>query len=111
MGRIGHAMARRARGFSMRIRYHDAARAPEPVERELQLEFVSKEQLLRESDFVSLHVPLLDSTRKLIGEPELRLMKKTAVLVNTARGPVVDEAAVAEGVAGGLMWGWGPGGI
>ncbi len=95
MGRIGQAMARRARGFSMRILYHDAVRAPEPIEREMQLEFVSKEKLLHESDFVSLHVPLSDSTRKLIGEPELKQMKKTAILVNTSRGPVVDEAAVA----------------
>ncbi len=96
MGRIGQAVARRGRGFSMRILYHDAVRAPEPIERELQLEFVSKEQLLRESDFVSLHVPLIDSTRKLIGEPELKLMKKSAILVNTSRGPVADEAAVAK---------------
>jgi glyoxylate reductase len=99
MGRIGQAMARRGRGFSMRVIYSDAARAPEAVERDLQLEFVSKEQLLREADFVSLHVPLLDSTRKLIGEPELRLMKKSAILVNTARGPVVDEAALAQALA------------
>jgi lactate dehydrogenase-like 2-hydroxyacid dehydrogenase len=99
MGRIGQAVARRGRGFSMRIIYHDAVRAPESIERELELEFVSKEQLLRQADFVSLHVPLLDSTRKLIGEPELRLMKKTAILLNTARGPVVDEAAVAKALA------------
>lgn len=99
MGRIGQAMARRGRGFSMRVIYSDAARAPEAVERDLQLEFVSKEQLLREADFVSLHVPLLDSTRKLIGEPELRLMKKSAILVNTARGPVVDEAALAQALS------------
>ncbi len=96
MGRIGQAVARRGRGFSMRILYNDAVRAPESIEQELQLEFVSKEQLLRESDFVSLHVPLLDSTRKLIGESELKLMKKTAILVNTSRGPVADEAAVAK---------------
>src|SRR5258706_10862848 len=99
MGRIGQAVAKRGRGFSMRVIYSDALRAPETVERELQLEFVTKEQLLREADFVSLHVPLLDSTRKLIGEPELRLMKKSAVLVNTARGPVVDEAAVAQALS------------
>lgn len=99
MGRIGQAVARRGRGFSMRVLYNDAVRAPEPIERELRLEFVSKEQLLRDSDFVSLHVPLLDSTRKLIGEPELRLMKKTAILVNTSRGPVADEAAVAKALA------------
>ena len=96
MGRIGQAVARRGCGFSMRILYHDAVRAPESVERELQLEFVPAEQLLREADFVSLHVPLLPSTRKLIGEPQLKLMKKSAILVNTSRGPVVDEAALAK---------------
>ena len=107
MGRIGQAMARRGRGFSMRMLYHDAVRAPEAIERELALEFVPKDQLLRESDFVSLHVPLLDSTRKLIGEPELRLMKKTAILVNTARGPVVDEAALAHALSEGRIAGAG----
>ncbi|HUJ51633.1 MAG TPA: D-glycerate dehydrogenase [Bryobacteraceae bacterium] len=107
MGRIGQAVARRGRGFSMRILYHDAVRAPEALERELQLEFVPAEQLLRESDFVSLHVPLLKSTRKLIGEPQLRLMKKTAILVNTARGPVVDEAAVAKALSEGWIAGAG----
>jgi lactate dehydrogenase-like 2-hydroxyacid dehydrogenase len=83
----------------MRILYHDAQRAPEAVERALGAEFVSKERLLRESDFVSVHVPLNDATRRLIGEPELRLMKKTAILVNTSRGPVLDEAAVAQALA------------
>jgi lactate dehydrogenase-like 2-hydroxyacid dehydrogenase len=96
MGRIGQAVARRGRGFSMSVLYHDTRRAPEAVERELGLEFVPKETLLRESDFVSLHVPLLETTRKYIGAPELRIMKKTAILVNTSRGPVVDEAALAE---------------
>jgi len=99
LGRIGQAVARRGRGFSMRILYHDAMRAPEAIERELEAQFVSKEQLLREADFVSLHVPLSDSTRKLIGEPELRLMKKTAILVNTSRGPVVDEAAAVKALS------------
>jgi glyoxylate reductase len=107
MGRIGQAVARRARGFSMRILYNDAVRAPEAVERELALEFVSKEQLLKEADFVSLHVPLLDSTRKLIGEPQLRLMKKTALVVNTSRGPVVDEAALAKALEEGWIAGAG----
>jgi glyoxylate reductase len=96
MGRIGQAMARRARGFGMRLLYHDAQRASEDLERELALEFVEKEALLQQSDFVTLHVPLLESTRKLIGEAELRLMKPTAILINTARGPVVDEAALAD---------------
>src|SRR5258706_241252 len=91
MGRIGQAMARRGLGFSMRVLYHDAA----PVSTDFPAEFVSKEQLLREADFVSLHVPLSAATRHLIGEAELRMMKPTAVLVNTARGPVVDEPALA----------------
>ncbi len=99
MGRIGQAVARRGRGFSMRILYSDAQRAPAAVEAELGAEFVPKEQLLREADFVSLHIPLLPSTRKLIGAAELRMMKPTAILVNTARGPVVDEAALAEALA------------
>jgi lactate dehydrogenase-like 2-hydroxyacid dehydrogenase len=99
MGRIGQAVARRARGFSMRVLYHDVRRAPAEVEKELGLEFVPAEQLLRESDFVSLHVPLMPETRKLIGAAQLRMMKPTAVLVNTSRGPVVDEAALAEALS------------
>jgi lactate dehydrogenase-like 2-hydroxyacid dehydrogenase len=96
MGRIGQAVARRGRGFDMRILYHDAVRAPEAVERELGAEFVSAERLLRESDFVSLHVPLLPHTRHMMSTEQFRLMKPTAILVNTSRGPVVDEAALAE---------------
>jgi len=107
LGRIGQAMARRGRGFSMRILYHDAVQAPEAIERELQAEFVSKERLLHESDFVSLHVPLSEATRKLIGEAELKQMKKTAILVNTSRGPVVDEAAAARALKEGWIGGAG----
>jgi lactate dehydrogenase-like 2-hydroxyacid dehydrogenase len=103
MGRIGQAVARRARGFAMRVLYHDALRAEGDVERELGLEFVDKEQLLRESDFVSLHVPLLDSTRYLIGGPELEMMKPTAILINTSRGPVVDEVALARALREGRI--------
>jgi len=99
MGRIGQAVARRAHGFSMRVLYHDARRAPAEVERELGLEFVPPEQLLRESDFITLHVPLMAETRHLIGAMELRMMKPTAILVNTSRGPVVDEEALAEALA------------
>jgi lactate dehydrogenase-like 2-hydroxyacid dehydrogenase len=99
MGRIGQAVARRAAGFSMRVLYHDARRAPEALERELSLEFADKLRLLRESDFVTLHVPLNDSTRKLIGAAELREMKPSAILVNTSRGPVIDEAALAQALA------------
>jgi lactate dehydrogenase-like 2-hydroxyacid dehydrogenase len=94
MGRIGQALARRASGFSMRILYHDPVRVSPELERELNAEFVTKERLLRESDFVSLHVPLNAETRHAIGEAELRMMKPEAVLVNTTRGPVVDEAAL-----------------
>ncbi len=96
MGRIGQAVARRAAGFSMRILYHDQRRAPEELEKSLGLEFVTPERLLRESDFVSLHIPLMPETRHLIGTAQLRMMKPTAILVNTSRGPVVDEAALAE---------------
>ncbi len=96
MGRIGQAMARRARGFSMNVLYHDARRIPEALERELGIEFVERERLFRESDFVSLHVPLSAATHHLVGGAELKMMKPTAILVNTARGPVVDEAALAE---------------
>lgn len=96
MGRIGQAVARRGRGFSMRILYHDAVCAPESVERELGLEFVTAERLLRESDFVSLHVPLMPETRHMMSAEQFRMMKPTAILVNTSRGPVVDEAALAE---------------
>jgi lactate dehydrogenase-like 2-hydroxyacid dehydrogenase len=96
MGRIGQAVARRGRGFSMRVLYHDSARASQELERELSLEYVDPERLLSESDFVSLHVPLAAETRGLIGKRELEMMKPTAILINTSRGPVVDEAALAE---------------
>jgi lactate dehydrogenase-like 2-hydroxyacid dehydrogenase len=99
MGRIGQAVAKRAIGFSMRVLYHDTRRAPAEVERDLGAEFVTAEQLLQESDFVSLHVPLMPETRHLIGAAQLRMMKKTAVLVNSSRGPVVDEAALADALA------------
>lgn len=107
MGRIGQALARRARGFDMRILYYDAVGAPEAVERELGLEFASAERVLRESDFVSLHVPLAAHTRHMIGAAQLRMMKPTAILVNTSRGPVVDEAALAEALEKGTIAGAG----
>lgn len=103
MGRIGQAVARRARGFSMRVIYNDARRAPEEVERELGLEFVSAGELLRQADFVSLHVPLTPETRHLIGAAQLRAMKPTAILVNTSRGPVLDEAALAKALRDGTI--------
>jgi lactate dehydrogenase-like 2-hydroxyacid dehydrogenase len=93
-GRIGRAVARRARGFRMRVIYNDAIRAAAEHERELGVEFVEFDQLLAEADFVTLHVPLLPTTRHLISGPQLAKMKPTVFLINTSRGPVVDEAAL-----------------
>ena len=92
-GRIGQAMIQRARGFAMRVLYHSATRKPE-VEAATGAEYTDLDTLLRESDFVSLHVPLTEQTRGLLGARELGLMKPSAVLVNTARGPVVDQQAL-----------------
>ncbi|MGH9716021.1 MAG: 2-hydroxyacid dehydrogenase [Candidatus Acidiferrales bacterium] len=93
-GRIGRGMARRALGFQMRVLYHNRTRVPMEVERELRAEFADIDRLLRESDFVTLHVPLSAGTRHLISAAVFEKMKRTAYLVNTARGPVVDEAAL-----------------
>jgi lactate dehydrogenase-like 2-hydroxyacid dehydrogenase len=93
-GRIGRGVARRARGFDMRVLYTDVQRAPEAVERESGARFVDKTTLLREADIVTLHVPLVADTRHYIAAPELALMKPSAILVNAARGPVVDERAI-----------------
>jgi glyoxylate reductase len=93
-GLIGRAVAKRAQGFSMRVLYWTPRRKPEPMERDFGLEFVPLDRLLAESDFVSIHSPLNGDTRHQIGARELRLMKKTAFLINTARGAIVDEAAL-----------------
>jgi glyoxylate reductase len=102
LGQIGLAVARRARGFGMRVLYHDVARKAQ-AESELGLEFAGLEQLLKESDFVTLHVFLSPQTRHLIGERELALMKATAILVNTARGPVVDQKALYQALKDGRI--------
>ncbi|MBM4434615.1 MAG: D-glycerate dehydrogenase [Chloroflexi bacterium] len=102
MGRIGQQVARRARGFEMRVLYHDERRN-DRAERELGVEYAALDRLLAEADFVSLHVPLMPSTRHLIDAAALRKMKRTAVLVNTARGPVVDERALAEALRDGVI--------
>ncbi|OGA45108.1 MAG: hypothetical protein A3G24_14660 [Betaproteobacteria bacterium RIFCSPLOWO2_12_FULL_62_13] len=93
-GRIGRAVARRARGFGMKLIYWSPRRKPES-EQELGLTYVPFEQLLAESDFVSVHTPLTPETRHQIGARELSLMKPTAFLINTARGPIIDEPALA----------------
>jgi glyoxylate reductase len=102
MGRIGRQVARRAKGFEMRVVYSDERRN-EHAERDLSLEYLPFERLLEEADFVSVHVPLMPSTRHLIDAAALRKMKPTAVLINTSRGPVVDERALAEALRDGVI--------
>jgi lactate dehydrogenase-like 2-hydroxyacid dehydrogenase len=94
MGRIGQAIAQRAKGFSMRVLYHNRKRLPAKVERQSGAKYVGFEKLLRESDFVSLNMPYSPSSHHLIGTKEIALMKRTAVIVNAARGGVVDDAAL-----------------
>ena len=98
-GRIGRGVARRSQGFHMRVLYNDAVRAPAEIERELHAEFVDRDRLFAESDFISVHVPLMPETRHLINAANLAKMKSTAYLVNTSRGPVVDEAALGAALA------------
>lgn len=98
-GRIGRAVAKRAQGFSMRTLYWTPRRKPESEERAAGLEYVPYDRLLADSDFVSVHAPLNAETVHLVGERELRLMKPTAFLVNTSRGPIVDEKALVRALA------------
>ena len=93
-GRIGRAVARRASGFQMKVIYTDAQRVPEAVEKELKAEFREMNALLAESDFISAHVPLLPETRGFFDAAKFSRMKPTAFLINTSRGPVVNEAAL-----------------
>jgi len=94
-GRIGTSFALKSKGFNMKVLYVDE-RKNDILEQELGAKKVELPVLLSQSDYVSLHVPLLDSTHHLIGEKELKLMKETAILINTSRGPVVDESALAK---------------
>jgi glyoxylate reductase len=103
-GRIGQAMARRARGFGMRVIYFDVFPPPQEVVDELDAEYRSLDDLLAEADFVSLHTNLTEDTRHLIDDVRLRRMKPTAVLVNTSRGPVIDEAALADALRHGVIF-------
>ena len=106
-GRIGQAVAKRALGFDMRTLYHNRNRLPHTVEREYNMEYVDLETLLRESDYVSLHCPLTPETKHLIGRRELENMKSTAILINTARGPVVDETALVQALQQKVIYGAG----
>ena len=106
LGRIGIAVAKRAKGFGMKIIYYDAFRNEE-AEKSLGIEFKPKEDVIRESDFLSVHVPLLPETKNSIGPKEFLMMKKTAFLINTARGGVVDEKALIEALKAGTIAGAG----
>ena len=106
-GRIAQATARRARGFSMRILYHARHRVSAGIEKEFAAEFVDRETLLRQSDFLSLHVPLTPETRHAIGAAELALMKPSAFIINAARGPIIDEEALVQALQAGRLAGAG----
>jgi glyoxylate reductase len=105
LGRIGRAVARRASGFRMRVIYNSTSRAPAEIESELHAEYMTQDQVLQQADFISLHVPLNQKTRGLIGHNELARMKPTAFLINTTRGPVVQEEALVQGLDEGLIAG------
>jgi glyoxylate reductase len=105
MGRIGQAVARRAQGFGMRVLYHNRRRLEGTVETELGATWVEFPTLLQQADFVSLHVPLTPDTTHLIGESEFRMMQPTAYLINTARGPIVDEQALVRALEEGWIAG------
>jgi lactate dehydrogenase-like 2-hydroxyacid dehydrogenase len=103
-GRIGQAVARRAQGFGMEILYHDLQELPASVTEPLGATFLPLEELLPRSDFVSLHVNLSPQTRHLMNAETLSWMKPTAVLVNTSRGPVVDQTALADALERDVIW-------
>jgi glyoxylate reductase len=107
LGRIGQEVARRARGFGMRVVYFGRHRATEAVESELGVTWADLDDLLAQSDFVSIHVNLSAETRHLIDAAALSKMKPGSVLINTARGPVVDQAALTDALRSGHLWGAG----
>ncbi len=107
LGRIGQAVAGRARGFGMRILFYEPHPVPDDVAAAFRAESVDLDVILRESDFVSLHVPLLEGTRHIIDDAALHSMKATAILVNTSRGPVVDEIALVRALKDGVIAGAG----
>jgi glyoxylate reductase len=104
-GRIGRAVARRASGFGMRVIYNSTSRAPMEMEKELNAEYMSRNEVFELADFVSLHVPLNTATRGLAGPAEFARMKPTAFLINTTRGPVVQETALIDALENGLIAG------
>ncbi|MFB3884348.1 MAG: 2-hydroxyacid dehydrogenase [Thermodesulfobacteriota bacterium] len=107
LGRIGQGVARRARGFNMKILYTDVSRAASSIEEDLKANFVDKKTLLSESDFITLHVPLLPETTHYVSSAEFSSMKPTAILINASRGPVVDEKALVQALKEGRIAGAG----
>ena len=105
LGEIGRSVARRAIGFNMRTLYHQRNRLPKKEEQELNVEYVTFEKVLRESDFLTLHVPLTEETEYMIGNYEIALMKKTAYLIHTARGKVIDDYALVAALKEGRLAG------
>jgi len=103
MGRIGQAIARRAAGFDMRVLYHNRKRVAPDIEHRLNAQYAGKEELLKEADFVVLQVPYSPETHHMIGAAELKLMKPTAILVNSTRGGVVDDAALIAALKQGVI--------
>ena len=104
LGRIGAAMAKRAKGFDMRVLYYDPYRRQD-LEQQLGITYVDLDTLVRQADFVSVHTPLTDETRHLVNLDLLRKMKKTAIVINTSRGPVVDQAALYTALRDGMIAG------
>jgi len=107
LGRIGQVVAKRATGFDMKVIYHDARRMPTEIEEACRARFVSKEELLKQADVVTIHVPYSPATHHLIGKAELKQMKPTAILINASRGGVVDDAALIEALRSGTIAGAG----
>jgi D-3-phosphoglycerate dehydrogenase len=107
LGRIGREVARRARAFECHLLYYDIVRAPSEVETELEVVYTPMDELLAQSDILTLHVPCTEDTRGMIGAPELARMKPTALLVNTARGGLVDETALYQALKSGQIAGAG----
>lgn len=106
-GRIGKIVAKRASGFDMKMLYYDVYRMSPEDEAQYHLTYLPMEDVLRQSDFISIHTPYMPSTHHLIGERELAMMKPTAILINTARGPIVDEKALVKALQAGTIAGAG----
>jgi glyoxylate reductase len=106
-GRIGKLVARRSSGFDMKVLYYDVYRMSPEEEATYHMTYMPMEDVLRQSDFISVHTPYMSSTHHLIGERELKMMKPTAILINTARGPIVDEKALVRALQAGTIAGAG----